>query len=129
MKADEIDIPMDYDSVAKAGSMLGSGGMVVMDEDTCMVDMARRIMPFLRARILRVVHSVPRRHDVAAQDARTVSCGTRPARKISTWSAISRKICSAARSAARRCRALPTISIVGKWRDEFVDHLNGRCCL
>ncbi len=39
-------LPMDYDSVAKAGSMLGSGGMVVMDEDTCMVDMARRIMHF-----------------------------------------------------------------------------------
>src|SRR2546425_878668 len=46
MTADEIDLPMDYDSVAKAGSMMGSGGMVVMDEDTCMVDMARRIMHF-----------------------------------------------------------------------------------
>src|SRR5881227_211308 len=46
LTADEIDIPMDYDSVAKAGSMLGSGGMVVMDEDTCMVDMTRRIMHF-----------------------------------------------------------------------------------
>ncbi len=46
MTADEIDIPMDYDAVAKAGSMLGSGGMVIMDEDTCMVDMARRIMHF-----------------------------------------------------------------------------------
>src|SRR5436853_4021026 len=37
LKADEIDIPMDYDSVAKAGSMLGSGGMVVMDEGPRMV--------------------------------------------------------------------------------------------
>ena len=37
---------MDYDALAKAGSMLGSGGMVVMDEDTCMVDMARRVMHF-----------------------------------------------------------------------------------
>src|SRR5437762_13016870 len=46
LAADEIDIPMDYDAVAKAGSMLGSGGMVIMDEDTCMVDMARRIMHF-----------------------------------------------------------------------------------
>ena len=46
LTADEIDIAMDYDTVAKAGSMLGSGGMVVMDEDTCMVDMARRIMHF-----------------------------------------------------------------------------------
>src|SRR5437879_9909834 len=46
LAADEIDIPMDYDAVAKAGSMLGSGGMVIMDEDTCMVDMAGRIMAF-----------------------------------------------------------------------------------
>ena len=45
-KADEIDLAMDYDTIAKAGSMLGSGGMVVIDEDTCMVDMARRIMHF-----------------------------------------------------------------------------------
>src|SRR5213083_317327 len=43
LKADEIDIPMDYDSVAKAGSMLGSGGMVIVDEDVCMVDLARRV--------------------------------------------------------------------------------------
>ena len=37
---------MDFDSVAKIGSMLGSGGTVIMDEDTCMVDVARRIMHF-----------------------------------------------------------------------------------
>ena len=46
LSADEIDVPMDYDSVAKIGSMLGSGGTVIMDEDTCMVDVARRIMHF-----------------------------------------------------------------------------------
>src|SRR5580658_5603393 len=46
LKADEIDVPMDFDSLAKAGSMLGSGGLVVIDEDTCMVDLARRIMHF-----------------------------------------------------------------------------------
>ncbi len=46
LTADEIDINMDFDSVAKAGSMLGSGGLVVIDEDTCMVDLARRIMHF-----------------------------------------------------------------------------------
>src|SRR5580704_16728590 len=46
LSADEIDVAMDYDAVAKIGSMLGSGGTVVMDEDTCMVDVARRIMHF-----------------------------------------------------------------------------------
>ncbi len=46
MKADECDVAMDYDSVAKIGSMLGSGGVVVMDEDTCMVRAMQRIMKF-----------------------------------------------------------------------------------
>jgi NADH-quinone oxidoreductase subunit F len=46
LKADECDIPMDYDSLAKIGSMLGSGGMVVLDETTDMVKFALRIMRF-----------------------------------------------------------------------------------
>jgi NADH-quinone oxidoreductase subunit F len=127
MKADEIDIPMDYDSVAKAGSMLGSGGMVVMDEDTCMVDMARRIMHFYA-------------HE---------SCGwCIPCREGTSWlrkmlerfhagygrpedidligdlakNMLGRTFCPLGDAAA-----LPTISIVAKWRNEFEEHLNGRC--
>ncbi len=46
LRAEECDLPMDYDSLAKAKSMLGSGGMVVMDEDTDMVKVALRIMKF-----------------------------------------------------------------------------------
>src|SRR5437660_5306826 len=44
LRAEECDLPMDYDSLAKAKSMLGSGGLVVMDEDTDMVKAALRIM-------------------------------------------------------------------------------------
>ena len=36
-----IDTPVDYDSINRTGAIMGSGGMVVMDETTCMVDMAR----------------------------------------------------------------------------------------
>ena len=46
LTADQIDVRMDYDSVAKAGSMLGSAGVVVMDETTCMVRAVRRITRF-----------------------------------------------------------------------------------
>ncbi len=46
LRADECDIPMDYDSLAKIGSMLGSGGMVILDETTDMVRFALRIMRF-----------------------------------------------------------------------------------
>jgi NADH-quinone oxidoreductase subunit F len=127
LSASEIDISMDYDSVAKAGSMLGSGGMVVMDEDTCMVDMARRIMHFYA-------------HE---------SCGwCIPCREGTTWlrkmlerfhaglgrpedidlvgdlakNMLGRTFCPLGDAAA-----LPTISIVQKWRNEFEQHLTGRC--
>jgi NADH-quinone oxidoreductase subunit F len=46
LKADECDLAMDFDTVAKAGSMLGSGGVVVMAEGTDMVKVARRLMDF-----------------------------------------------------------------------------------
>ena len=38
--AQYLDIPIDYDSLISIGSMMGSGGLIVMDEDTCMVDIA-----------------------------------------------------------------------------------------
>jgi len=41
-----LDLPVDYESLTAAGSMMGSGGLVVMDEDTCMVDIARFFMEF-----------------------------------------------------------------------------------
>jgi NADH-quinone oxidoreductase subunit F len=127
LTANEIDIAMDYDTVAKAGSMLGSGGMVVIDEETCMVDMARRIMQFYA-------------HE---------SCGwCIPCREGTTWlrkmlerfhaglgrtedidmvgdlakNMLGRTFCPLGDAAA-----MPTISIVGKFRNEFEDHLHGRC--
>jgi NADH-quinone oxidoreductase subunit F len=43
---EKLDLPIDYDTLAKAGSIMGSGGMIVMDEDTCMVDVARYFLNF-----------------------------------------------------------------------------------
>jgi NADH-quinone oxidoreductase subunit F len=43
-----FDLPIDYDSLAKAGSIMGSGGMIVVDENTCMVDLAKYYMNFLK---------------------------------------------------------------------------------
>ncbi len=43
---EHLDMPMDFDSLKKAGAIIGSGGLVVMDEDTCMVDVARFFMHF-----------------------------------------------------------------------------------
>jgi len=45
--AEKLDMPVDFDSLTGAGSMMGSGGMIVMDDHTCMVDVARYFIDFL----------------------------------------------------------------------------------
>mgnify|MGYP004550193983 CR=1 FL=1 len=45
---EHLDVPMDFDSLKKLGAIIGSGGLVVMDEDTCMVEVARFFMNFTR---------------------------------------------------------------------------------
>jgi NADH-quinone oxidoreductase subunit F len=127
LTADEIDIPMDYDSVAKAGSMLGSGGMVVMDEDTCMVDMARRIMHFY-------AHEscgwcIPCREGTTwlRKMLERLHAGYGREQDIDMLSELSKNILGRSFCPLGDAAAMPTISIVQKWRNEFEDHLRGRC--
>ncbi len=47
--ADQLDLPVDYERLAEAGSIMGSGGMVVLDEESCMVDVARYFLAFTAA--------------------------------------------------------------------------------
>ena len=49
LPASLLDLPVEYESLAQAGAIMGSGGMVVMDEDTCMVDVARYFLSFTQA--------------------------------------------------------------------------------
>lgn len=47
LPASKLDMPVDFDELTRAGSMMGSGAMIVMDEDNCMVDIARYFLSFL----------------------------------------------------------------------------------
>ena len=127
LSADEIDVALDFDSVAKIGSMLGSGGTVVLDEDTCMVDFARRIMHFyahescgwcipcregtawLRKMLDRFHEGGGREEDIPLIDELSQNM-------------LGKTFCPLGDAAA-----MPTISIVKKWRNEFEDHLHGKC--
>ena len=127
LSAEEIDVPMDYDSVAKIGSMMGSGGMVVMDEDTCMVDMARRIMHFY-------AHEscgwcIPCREGTTwlRKMLERFHAGFGRSEDIDMMAELSKNMLGRTFCPLGDAAAMPTISIVQKWRSEFEDHLNGRC--
>ena len=127
LTADEIDVALDYDSVAKIGSMLGSGGAVILDEDTCMVDFARRIMKFYahescgwcipcREGTTWLRKMLDRFHD-----------GGGRSEDISLIGELSQNMLGRTFCPLGDAAAMPTISIVKKWRQEFEDHLHGKC--
>jgi NADH-quinone oxidoreductase subunit F len=127
LTADEIDIPMDYDAVAKAGSMLGSGGMVLMDEDTCMVDMARRIMHFY-------AHEscgwcIPCREGTSwlRKILERFHAGLGRVEDIDLIAELAKNMLGRTFCPLGDAAAMPTISIMKKWRGEFEEHLKGRC--
>src|ERR1700751_2025069 len=128
LKADECDLAMDFDTLAAAKSMLGSGGVVVMDEDTCMVGAALRIMRFYahescgwcipcREGTAWLRKLLQRFHDGMGQRSDIVLIGDL------SKNMLGRTFCPLGDAAA-----LPTISIVEKWKDEFEAHLNGEPC-
>ncbi len=128
LSADQIDVPMDFDSLAKIGSMLGSGGVVVIDEDTCMVKLAWRIMKFY-------AHEscgwcIPCREGTAwlqALLARFHSGGGLPqdpdTALDASYNMLGKTLCPLGDAAA-----LPMISILKKFHHEFEEHLKlGKC--
>jgi len=128
LKADECDVAMDYDSVAKIGSMLGSGGTVILDEDTCMVKFALRIMRFYahescgwcipcREGTTWLRKILTRFHDGGGQES-----------DINLLGELSKNMLGRTFCALGDAAAMPTISIVEKWRDEFEAHLSGKPC-
>lgn len=128
LKADECDLAMDYDTVAAAKSMLGSGGVVVLDEDTCMVNFALRIMRFYahescgwcipcREGTTWLKKLLTRFHEGQGQRSDIVMIGDL------SKNMLGRTFCPLGDAAA-----MPTIAIVEKFREEFEAHLDGKPC-
>ncbi len=124
LKAEECDIPMDYDTLAKVGSMLGSGGMVVMDETTDMVKVALRIMRFY-------AHEscgwcIPCREGTTWLRKILTRFDEGGGRKedISLLGELSKNMLGRTFCALGDAAAMPTISIVDKFADDFEKRLS-----
>ncbi len=128
LTADETGVPMDFDSLAKIGSMLGSGGVVVIDEDTCMVKVAARLMKFYAHEScgwcipcregtawLKTLLERFHRGEGLPEDPET-------ALDVS-YNILGKTLCPLGDAAA-----LPAISILKKFRHEFEEHLTLGLC-
>ena len=124
----DLDLPLDFDSVKKAGAMIGSGGLVVMNDKTCMVEVARFFMNFTQnescgkcvpcregtKRMLEILERIvagngePGDIDLLLELAETISATA---------------LCGLGKSAAS-----PVVSTIKNFREEYEAHINEKRC-
>lgn len=129
LTADQIDVPLDFDSISRAGSMLGSAGVIVMDETTCMVKAALRISRFYAEEscgqctqcregtewIYRILTRIENgRGKISDLDLLLDICANMKGKTICPLS---------------DAAAMPVESYIQKFRDEFAAHIQERRCI
>ncbi|MDR1177292.1 MAG: 4Fe-4S binding protein, partial [Spirochaetaceae bacterium] len=123
-----LDTPIDYESLTAMGSMMGSGGMIVMDEDDCVVDVARFYMDFCvdescgkcspcrigTTQILHILEKIARGNGEESDLDRLEAIGTAMTKA---------SLCMLGGSAAN-----PTLSTIRNFRNEYLEHIRDKRC-
>ncbi len=123
-----FDLPIDYDSLGEAGSIMGSGGMIVMDENTCMVDIAKYFMNFLKdescGKCFTCRKGTQRMHEIL--DDVTRGRGTDEHLDLLEELALVVKdttMCGLGQTASN-----PVLSTLRYFRGEYVEHMENKRC-
>jgi len=124
----QLDMKVDFDELAKAGSMMGSGGMIVMDEDTCMVDVARYFLNFLTDESCG--KCVPCREGIRQmlKILTNISKGKGREGDIKLLEELSEVTRDASLCALGRTAANPVLSTIRYFRDEYEAHIKEKRC-
>jgi NADH-quinone oxidoreductase subunit F len=128
LKADEIDVAMDFDSLMKIQTFLGSGGVVVLDEDTCMVKFAQRVMRFYAHESCGWCIPCREGTDWLKKTLIRFHSGGGLKKDIDNIQYLAENMLGRTFCPLGDAAAMPIISIVKKFRSEFEDHLEGRPC-
>ncbi len=122
------DLPIDFDSLREAGSMMGSGGMIVMDQSTCMVDMAKHFLDFLMdescGKCVPCRLGLKRMHAVLEQFSK--GCGT--AEELDEMVSLGKAIQDSALCALGGSAPSPVLSTIRYFRDEYEAHILQKRC-
>ncbi|KCZ71572.1 NADH:ubiquinone oxidoreductase, NADH-binding (51 kD) subunit [Candidatus Methanoperedens nitroreducens] len=123
-----IDLPVDYERLAEVGSMMGSGGMIVMDENTCMVDIARYFTSFLQEESCG--KCVPCREGLfrLGEILTDITQGRGRMEDLPIIEDLSEMLKDASLCGLGTTAANPVMSTLNYFRDEYVAHIrDGKC--
>ncbi|MDI6792999.1 MAG: NADH-quinone oxidoreductase subunit NuoF [bacterium] len=123
-----LDLPVDFDELTKVGSMMGSGGMIVMDDRTCMVDMARYFMGFLKeescGKCVPCREGVVRIYEILSD----ICAGKGKPADIELLGELSAVIKKAALCGLGNTAPNPILSTIRYFQDEYEAHIKDKKC-
>ncbi len=128
LPADKLDLPVDFDTLTEAGSMMGSGGMVVMDDETCMVQVAKYFVDFLKDESCG--KCTPCREGLVALGTilERIIDGEGRQGDIELMIEYGRSMSESSLCALGQTAANPVLSTIRYFRDEYEEHIGtGKC--
>ncbi len=128
LRGDEIDISLEYDAVKAAGSMSGSGGVIVFDDSTCMVRALARIAKFYAEESCG--QCTPCREGTSWMEGivEKIEHGHATAADVAKLEQVAGNIMGQTICALGDAAAMPVLSFVKKFKDEFLRHVEERRC-
>ncbi len=124
----DLDVPLDFDSLKERGAMIGSGGLVIMDEDTCMVEVARFFMNFTQNESCG--KCVPCREGTMRmlEILEDIVNGRGTPEQLDLLEELGKAITDTALCGLGKSAALPVLSTLRVFRDEYEEHVRDRKC-
>ncbi|WP_346914482.1 NADH-quinone oxidoreductase subunit NuoF [Clostridium sp.] len=125
---EHLDLPLDFDSLKKAGAMIGSGGLVVMDENTCMVEVARFFMNFTQnescGKCIPCREGTKRMLEILER----IVAGKGEIEDIDLLLELADTISSTALCGLGKTAAFPVVSTINNFRSEYEAHIVDKRC-
>jgi len=124
----DLDLPLDFDSLKKRGAMIGSGGLVIMDEDTCMVEVARFFMNFTQnescGKCIPCREGTKRMLEILED----IVAGRGTMEQLDMLEELGTAITDTALCGLGKSAALPVLSTLRTFRDEYEEHVLEKKC-
>jgi NADH-quinone oxidoreductase subunit F len=123
-----FDLPIDYESLARAGSIMGSGGMIVMDDDTCMVDVAKYFMRFLKDESCGKCFTCRKGTQRMWEILDDITAGRGSVDQLDLLEELAHVVKDTTLCGLGQTASNPVLSTLRHFRREFEDHIRERRC-